>query len=216
MTDSGGPVASLLGLQRTHGNRFVQRLLRGATLQPSFSGPGSPDGLLSPRGGRCSVTGSFTRVPPAATTRPTVAGSTLSFPFWMVGKFSASIPCSCSCGEYRQYVRGRLIRNGEDVPHALCGANLDPTTYHEDCTIDGGEVYKYGYRSIPFATSVFIYPDQETGCTFVGHDEPSISADSGDTVGLDLDYRGQLIDTCNGDRVLASADWSVAGSARLP
>jgi hypothetical protein len=164
----------------------------------------------------CGVSGRFAVMPPAATLRPELIGSKLGRKFYMVGKFSASPPCSCSCGEYRQYVRGRMILNGEDRPAPLCGGNLDPKIYQEDCTVIDGRSYKYGYRSTPFPTSVFIYPDQETGCTFVGHDEPEVSAESGDTVGLDLDFRGQLVDACDGDRVLATAEWSVAGSATIP
>jgi len=134
----------------------------------------------------------------------------------MIGKFSPSIPCNCSCGEYRQYVRGEFTRNGSTVTHPLCGTNLDPKTYQEDCGRIGGKDYKYGYRSIPFATSKFTDPDQATGCKFAGYDAPGITGSSGDKLGVNLDFIGKLIDTCNGNKELASSSWSVQGTATVP
>jgi hypothetical protein len=134
----------------------------------------------------------------------------------MIGEFSPSVPCNCSGGEYRQYVRGRFTSNGSNVTHRLCGTNLHPTNYQEDCGVFGGTTYKYGYRSIKFGNSYFTNPDQATGCRFVGFDRPGIGGASGDTVSVNLDFLGGLIDTDNGNRVLAASMWSVVGSATLP
>jgi hypothetical protein len=133
----------------------------------------------------CSVTGSWSSIP-SGNIAATLAGSKLGASFSMIGEFTPSIPCNCLCGEYRQYVRGTFTRNGATVTHPLCGANLDPTTYQEDCARIGGTDYKYGYRSIPFATSRFTNPDQATGCRFEGLDAPGITGSSSDTLGVEL------------------------------
>ena len=163
----------------------------------------------------CALTGSFTTIP-SGTVAATLSGNKLGAPFSMVGTFSVPIPCICSAGEYRQYVRGSFTRNGSNVTHALCGTNLHPTTFQEDCGIFGGNTYKYGYRSIPFANSRFTSPDQATGCQFNGFDHPGITGSSGDTLSVNLDFRGELIDTGSGGAVLASSSWSVVGSATVP
>jgi hypothetical protein len=162
----------------------------------------------------CSVSGSFSSIPSGAVAA-TLAGNKLGAAFAMTGDFTARIPCNCSCGEYRQYVRGKFTRNGSTVTHALCGSNLDPTTFQEDCGIFGGTSYRYGYRSQAFATSKFT-PDQAGGCRFEGQDAPGLTGSSGDTLGVDLEFRGELIDTCNGNAVLASSTWNVTGTATVP
>jgi hypothetical protein len=164
----------------------------------------------------CGVTGSWVTIPNGVTLLATLNGNKLGAEFDMIAQFSpTAIPCSCACGEYRQYVRGEFKRNGATVTHRLCGANLDPTTFQEDCARIGGTDYKYGYRSIPFATSKFTAPDQATGCRFEGFDAPGIRGSSGDTLELTLDFRATLIDTCNG-ATLDGAEWSVAGMATVP
>jgi len=163
----------------------------------------------------CSVTGSFSSIP-SGTLSATLSGTKLGAAFNMIGNFTPSIPCNCSGGEYRQYVRGTFTRNGSNVTHYLCGTTLNPTTFQEDCGIFGGTVYKYGYRSIPFDNSKFINPDQATGCTFQGFDNPGITGSSGDTLAVNLDFKGELIDIWNGNNVLASSAWSVVGTATVP
>lgn len=190
------------------------------TLDPGGRGTktangGSPDGGGAPAATGCSVTGSFSSIP-SGSVPATLTGSKLGASFSMVGDFTPSIPCTCSCGEYRQYVRGSFTRNGSPVTHALCGTNLDPRTYQEDCGIFGGRTYKYGYRSNPFATSKFTGPDQATGCRFEGSDAPGITGSSGDRLAVNLDFTGALVDTCNGNRVLASSAWTVSGAATVP
>jgi hypothetical protein len=168
----------------------------------------------------CSVTGSFSSIPSGAVAA-TLTGTKLSAAFAMTGTFTPSgfvffaIPCTCWCGEYRQHVRGKFTRNGSAVTHALCGSNLDPTTFQEDCGIFGGTSYRYGYRSHAFATSKFT-PDQAGGCTFEGQDAPGITGSSGDTLAMNLDFKGELIDTCHGNTVLASSAWTVSGTATVP
>jgi len=194
--------------------------------QDSETAVGARDRSISVEGGSkltrtadgessCSVTGKFTDIP-SGTVNSTLSGTELGARFNMKGTFSPSIPCNCSCGEYRQYVRGTFERNGATVTHALCGTNLDPTKFQEDCGIFGGTSYRYGYRSQSFATSKFTNPDQATGCDFEGRDFPRLGGSSGDKLEVNLDFQGRLIDTCHGNAVIASSDWSVVGTATVP
>ncbi len=161
----------------------------------------------------CVITGAFSTIP-SGTLAATLSGTKLGASFQMIGDFDVPIPCVCSMGEYRQRVRGTFTKNGTNVTHALCGTNLHPTTFQEDCGIFGGKTYKYGYRSIPFANSKFT-PDQATGCRFEGFDFPGISGATGDKLAINLDFEGELIDTRSGAS-LASSSWSVQGSATVP
>ncbi len=79
----------------------------------------------------------------------------------------------------------------------------------------GGTLYKDGYHSIAFANSTFSRPDQATGQRWDGFDYPGIAAGPGDVVAVDLEFRGETIDTCNG-ATLGGSTWSVVGSATLP
>jgi hypothetical protein len=161
--------------------------------------------------------GSFTSIPGASTIAATLSGNKLGASFTMVGDFvAAQANCSSACGEYRQYVRGQFTKNGTAVVHRLCGNTLDPTTYHEDCATIGGTNYRYGYHSNRFATSYFDNPDQATGLTFHGSDAPGIRGVTGDQLSVQLDFRGELVDACNGNTVLQTAEWSVAGNATVP
>lgn len=132
----------------------------------------------------------------------------------MRASFTPRIPCTCYCGEYRQYVRGSFTANGSAVTHMLGpGRPMSATTFQEDGDVGAGTVY--GHRAVRGTKSRFV-PDQAGGCGFEGEDEPGISAPSGTVVAMNLDFRGELIDTCRSNRVMANAAWSVAGSATIP
>jgi len=188
-----------------------------ATINSESMGTATENGEgASTSGGLCGVTGSWVSIPRGVTLPARLSGNKLGVEFDMIGEYSPTeIPCNCSCGEYRQYVRGEFKKNGATVTHPLCGTNLDPSNFQEDCARRGGTDYKYGYRSIPFATSRFTNPDQATGCTFEGFDYPGIRGTSGDTLEVNLDFYAELVDTCRG-ATLAGADWSVAGAATVP
>lgn len=161
--------------------------------------------------------GSFSSIPSGQTLVAALSGNKLGRAFSMVATFvPAQAGCASECGEYRQYVRGQFTRNGTAVAHALCANNLDPTTYHEDCANIGGTIYKYGYHTNRFGTSYFDNPDQATGLTFHGYDEPGLTGASGDRLAMALDFRGELVNTCNGNAVLQTAEWSVGGTATVP
>lgn len=156
---------------------------------------------------------SFDTIPSGAVAA-TFTGKKLGASFSMIGDFVPRIPCTCYCGEYRQYVRGTFTAGGSPVAHSLGGGRtLHPTTFQEDGDLAAGTAY--GYRSSPGTKSVFT-PDQAGGCRFKGEDEPGISSASGTAVAMSLDFKGDLIDTCRGNQVLATSSWTVAGSGTVP
>jgi hypothetical protein len=180
-------------------------------------GPSTPAAAPAPfSGGGCGVTGSFTDIP-AGTLAATLTGKKLGASFNMVGEYSPTggTGCTCSCGEYRQYVRGYFNVNGTDWPHDLCGTPLSRTSFNEDCKRSGGVDYKYGYRANRFATSYFDNPDQLTGCRFNGFDFPGFTGASGDVIEVNLDFMGSLVDVCS-NATIAGSDWSVVGKATIP
>jgi len=180
------------------------------------AGAGPSDGGLPPGGAppACkSVSGTANL--PSGTLPATLSGNKLGASWSMSADFTSdpADPAVCGpCGEYRQYVRGTFTKNGRTVTHRLCGTDLDPTTFQEDCAQIGSTQYKYGYHSIPFANSRFSRPDQATGQRWDGRDAPGITGSSGDTLGVNLDFQGSVIDTCNG-ATLGGSTWSVSGTA---
>ncbi|MFZ5623305.1 MAG: hypothetical protein ACOY71_02585 [Gemmatimonadota bacterium] len=151
---------------------------------------------------------------PSGAVPATLTGTKLGADFDMIAGVGPVIPCNCSCGEYRQYVRGTFTVNGKNHAHSLGGGrNLDPTTYQEDGNVAAGTVY--GHRRVRGTKSVF-KPDQAGGCQFQGSDQPGISAGSGTKLEMDLEFVGNLIDTCAGSAVLETSSWSVVGSATVP
>jgi hypothetical protein len=162
----------------------------------------------------CALTGAtFTSVP-SGTVAATLSGGRLQGPFVVRATFSNPIPCNCSNGEYRQYLRGTFTAGGSPVTHMLGpGRPLSAKTFQEDGDVAAGTVY--GHRSVLGTKSRF-KPTQATGCQFEGEDEPGISAASGTAVTMNLDFRGDLIDTSAANRVVTTASWSVVGSATMP
>lgn len=169
----------------------------------------------APVANQCAITSAtFTDVPPPATLVATLNGSRLEAPFKIRATFDNAIPCTCANGEYRQYVRGSFTAGGNPVTHMLGpGRPLDPTTFQEDGDVAAGTAY--GYHSSPGTKSRFL-PDQAGGCNFESEDEPGITSASGTVVTMNLDFQGDLIDTTAGGAAIASASWSVGGTATIP
>jgi len=202
---------------RARTDTVISRLEPGITTETQVGEGLGP--LLDPEptgsGGWCNIqSASFASIPSGAVAA-TMSGSKLSASFTMIGDFAPRIPCNCSCGEYRQYVRGTFTANGSPVAHSLGGGRLlDPTTFQEDGDVAAGTVY--GHRSVVGTKSIFT-PDQAGGCRFEGSDEPGISnTGSGVALAMNLDFRGELIDTCRSNTVLASSSWTVSGSGTTP
>jgi hypothetical protein len=169
--------------------------------------------VAAPAYDHCAQSGAFTSIP-SGTVAATMSGGRLQAPFVMQATFSAAIPCSCSAGEYRQFVRGEFTSDGADVTHNLGpGRPMSKTVFQEDGDVGLGTVY--GHRAIPGTKSRFL-PDQAEGCQFEGEDEPGISGPSGKVVTMNLDFIGVLIDTARSNRILAARMWSVAGSGTMP
>jgi hypothetical protein len=145
---------------------------------------------------------------------------------------STGAGCVCSCGEYRQLLRGSFVANGTTIVHLLpnpaggapvkmlprpaAGAASD--NYLEDgLTVTGAnDNVHYGHRSEGSSDTTDQYlPDRATGCQYRGNDFPGITSAVGTTVSIDLDFRGQAIDTCNGNAVSQQNDWTVTCSGTL-
>jgi hypothetical protein len=180
---------------------------------------GQQDGAQAQTLTACTPTkANFTSIP-SGTLTPTVSVGKFGAPFDMKAEFTTAVPCTCVSGEYRQFVRGFFKINGTALTHALCSNTMSTTTFFEDCATVSGTNYKYGYHSIPFATSNFSNPDQATGCNFVGFDYPGVnigSLSTGDKVEIHLDFQGKLVDASSGDAQLAASSWTVDGSTTIP
>jgi hypothetical protein len=166
----------------------------------------------------CTPTAKFTSIPSGKLSATTGSGK-FGASFNMNAQFTTPIPCTCVSGEYRQFVRGFFKVNGVAQTHALCSNTMDTSTWNEDCATIGGTDYKYGYHSIPFATSKFTDPDQATGCTFNGFDFPGFkfsAFSSGDKLEMHLEFQGKLVDASSGDAQLAASSWTVEGSTTVP
>lgn len=183
---------------------------------------------------RCSVT-TF-NVPTArsgCTTVPAGSGNKMGERFNMEIDFdSTPAGCVCSCGEYRQLLRGTFTANGKTLVHLLPnpggGAPLKllprpaSGSASDNFLEDGipspasGTNVHYGHRSEGAADSTDTYlPDRATGCQYRGNDFPGITASAGTNVTIDLDFRGQAVDTCNRNSCVQQNDWTVTCSGTL-
>jgi hypothetical protein len=134
--------------------------------------------------------------------------------------------CTASCCEYRQFVRGRVIVNGDVVPHPLPnpagGAPLvlrprpaapgDPDNFLEDGAVRAGlPDFRYGHRSdLGGNTDQYLPAPRATASTYRGVDFPGIkNLNPGDSFSVDFDFKGQIIDTCNGGAVISENTWTV-------
>ncbi len=120
--------------------------------------------------------------------------------------------CDCRCGEYRQYVKGRYISNGQPVAKPLWGgAYLEENVYHED---GDGKGHRYGRRDDgEFENDVFDSPDRASGCSYKGRDFPSIDG-RGSYVDVLLEFKGQTVDVCT-NTFGPIHEWKVAFKGRV-
>lgn len=145
---------------------------------------------------------------------------------------STGAGCVCSCGEYRQFVRGTFAANGTTVVHLLPNpaggapvkmlprpaAGDASDNFIEDGLVSppaGANVY-YGHRSEGSTDSTDMYlPDRATGCQYRGTDFPGLASVAGTNVSVDLDFRGQAVDTCNGTATVQQNEWTTTCSGTL-
>ncbi|MGA8574177.1 MAG: hypothetical protein WB609_00620 [Candidatus Cybelea sp.] len=212
---------------------------------PNASGPvdvtvSNPDGTSATSSNdqfaynRCCVT-TF-NVPTArsgCTTVPVGANKKMGETFKMEIDFdSTGAGCVCSCGEYRQFVRGTFTANGKTIvlllpnpaggaplkllPRPAAGASSD--NFQEDglASPPSGANVHYGHRSEGSTDSTDTYlPDRATGCQYRGNDFPGIASSVGTNVTVDLDFRGQAVDTCNATTCIQQNEWTVTCSGTL-
>lgn len=166
-----------------------------------------------------ALTGKFTDIPSGNLT-PSVNGGKLGAAFDMKAQFTADSK-DCSKGEYRQYVKGQFKVNDSVIAHRLCDSTmLEVGTFHEDgCGPSGsnpGPCTAYGHRDCPDHPYDKYSPDpRSTGCTFAGWDEPGVSGNPGDKLEVDLSFSAYLVNVDTSE-TLATASWTVKGSATLP
>jgi hypothetical protein len=154
--------------------------------------------------------------------------------FFMEVDFDGATGYECACGEYRQFVRGTLELNGRSVNHLLPNpAGGDPIpllprpvdgatadNFLEDGSLDDGNP-QYGHRDCTDPgnndeTDRYL-DERDTGCQYRGSDAPGIEGGSpGETYLVDLHFRGQAIDVCNGSQVLRANEWTVTCHGTFP
>ena len=171
--------------------------------------------------GTCAVGGKFTHVP-SGNLKPTMKGGRLGAPFSIEARFHPTVlDCKCTCGVYRQSIKGEAKGQGKPAELKLCnGKKLSTTDYQEDGKLVSGKCARYGYRKEPWraddAESWFDAPDQDTGCIFNGSDNAGIQGGkSGDSLELNLSFKGELVDDCN-KKVLETKEWTVKGTGQVP
>jgi hypothetical protein len=119
-----------------------------------------------------------------------------------------------------------VLRNGTPAPEAkgiVCGADLNPARFQEDCEMRKSGPLRYGHRNKDetpndcYATSPGGSSDQAEGCHYEGNDAPHITytGKSGDKIDLFFDFRGSLVDTRDGTE-LDVARWTVVGTDIVP
>ncbi len=133
--------------------------------------------------------------------------------FDMKATFASTNGGDCSCGEYRQFVKGSFLANGTRLVHNLSSDGSRPlraNLFREDGSRADGTLY--GYRNSPSSGSNFL-PDQAGGCDFEGNDEPAFRGlNPAVSYEMDLSFYGKLIDTCNANTELDRSDWQVKGT----
>jgi len=128
--------------------------------------------------------------------------------------------CCCACCEYRQYVKGEFKLGGVVQDHMLPGGKLKKAAFQEDGVpaptglpgYAAGQPAFYGHRAdAGFANDVYDTPNRATGCKYKGKDAPGIRGYRGPAAKFEahLEFRGQIIDTCNKNAVRKTADWKV-------
>jgi hypothetical protein len=160
-----------------------------------------------------ALTGQFTDVP-GGTLQPAWDGHKLAAPFDVKAEFKND-GGDCSEGEYRQFVRGVFRVNDVAIVHVLCGnVLLDALEFREDgCPPPGCTAY--GRRACPQDPIDQYLPERPTGCRFEMWDAPGLTADPGDKLEIDLEFRGELRNMAT-DELLDEASWRVRGQCVVP
>jgi hypothetical protein len=165
---------------------------------------------------------------------PGILDAALGRAFQVRASFSSTgHPSVCGSAEYRQFVRGSFVINGERkerlMPNPAGGPDIallprpapgapDDNFREDGLREDGlmGGSFFYGYRNAPpNPKDKYEQPDQRSGCRYQAIDSPIISAKIGDSVSLDLEFRGVIIDVSADNEVVLEKTWPVNCSRLL-
>jgi hypothetical protein len=122
--------------------------------------------------------------------------------------------CAAECGEYHQFIKGHMRTSSNqdgsnltDVGITLFGGlALDEKDFRED-GLDKTPNARYGHRSEKQTMSEKYEPDRVSGTKYTGKDFPNVSI--GTFADIDVTFRGDVVDTCNNDAIMASGTWRV-------
>lgn len=157
--------------------------------------------------------------------------------FEMHAVFTDANPSVPACGEYRQYIRGELEVNGQPVRFItkengvpaprLMRPRPGPGSTDDNFIEDGQAASNpanpfhvdldYGHRNASVGNgnvNDMYVPKRRSGAQYVGRDTPQGTGAAGTFFKIDVDFRGQLIDVCNGGTVLFTREWTV--NCRVP
>jgi hypothetical protein len=152
--------------------------------------------------------------------------------FEMTAQFTDAVPSVPACCEYRQFIRGTLEMNGKPVKFILQDNNApapillrprpDAGSFDDNFREDGMPAHRpqnkfrvdlhYGHRDASIGNNniLDIYAlFRRSGSQYIGKDLPGWEGPAGTFVKIDVDFRGQFIDTCNGGAVLLTKEWTV-------
>ncbi|MEU0084734.1 hemopexin repeat-containing protein [Streptomyces sp. NPDC006274] len=157
--------------------------------------------------------------------------------FDMHAVFTDADPSVPACGEYRQFVRGELEVNGQPVAYItkengvpsprLMRSRPGPGSTDDHFTEDGQAASSpsnpfhvdldYGHRNASVGNenrNDMYLVKRRSGTEYLGRDTPGGAGPPGTFYRIDVDFRGQLIDVCNGGTVLFTREWTV--NCRVP
>jgi hypothetical protein len=222
-------------LLRAAGNQTVQRLCNGApgapvlhtrcglsatssTPQPAPEEPGPAQRTETGSGGAACVT--HAEIPKDHWGVQALQGVAHDHFLVHIDWADLGPYCRCTCGEYRQYVKGHVIVNGRRVSKRLFrGAQLEDGRYHEDADEHGRPFgHRTGYENQSddqFLAAGGTREDRENGCTYRARDMPSIEAPPGSHVDMHLCFKGQTYDRCRREFGPVH-EWETVWNGELP
>ena len=134
---------------------------------------------------------------PGGTTNLTATPGMLAGFFTMEIDWHQDDPgCACSCGEYRQFVRGFVKINGtKQTKNSFNGKVLSETDWTQD---SDAKNHPYGHRDLSEQVNDKFVPDRRNGCLYRGFDTAGINypAVAGQRVEAVLEFKGQTFDRC--------------------
>jgi hypothetical protein len=149
-------------------------------------------------------------------TRPSPGRRKAGERFKMEADFGgASAPCMCKCCEYRQYVRGYVKYRDQIQRHMLPSGELSATDFKEDGITSPPPGPHFGHRDEPEAADDRYLPARADGCEYRGSDFPGLTGAPGERFEIKLEFKGEIIDVCDNNKVVQSATWVVSFSGRL-